>query len=71
MLVQAEKSPLFLGLGTTLNECQKSANERFLKYLNDKNLLLATFLGPRYKNKFFPSKEADSYCENVIKWFVD
>ena len=26
MLVQAEKSPLFLGLGTTLNESQKSAN---------------------------------------------
>ena len=58
MLVQAEKSPLFLGLGTTLNECQKSANERFQKYLNDKNLILATFLDPRYKYKFFPRKEA-------------
>ena len=36
MLVQAEKSPLFLGLGTALNECQKSVNKRFQKCLNDK-----------------------------------
>ena len=71
LLVQAEKSPLFLGLGTTLNKCQESANERFQKYLNDKNLILATFLDPRYKDKFFPGKEADRYCENVIKWLVD
>ena len=62
---------MFLGLGTTLNKCQKSANERFLKYLNDKNLLLATFLDPRYKDKFFPNEEADSYRENVIKCLVD
>ena len=71
MLVQAEKSLLFLGLETTLNECQKSANKRFQKYLNDKNLTLATFLDPRYKDKFFPSEEADSYRENVIKCLVD
>ena len=57
MLIQAEKSPLFLGLGTTLNKCQKSANERFQKYLNDKNLISATFLGPRYKESFFEAKK--------------
>ena len=71
MLVQADKSPLFLGLGTTLNESQKSANKRFQKYLNDKYHILATFLDPRYEDKFFLSEEADSYCENVIKWLLD
>ena len=71
MLDQAEKSPLFLGLGTTLKECKKSANKRFEKYLNDKNLILATFLDPRYKNNFFPNEDADSYFENIIKWLVD
>ena len=35
MLVQAENPSLFLELGTTLNECQKSANERIQKYLNE------------------------------------
>ena len=70
MLAQAEKSLLILGLGTTLNKCQKSANERFQKYLNDKNLILGTFLDSRYKDKFFPSED-DSYRENVIKWLVD
>ena len=38
MLVQAKTSPLFSGLGTTLEECKKSANERFEKYLNDKDI---------------------------------
>nr|XP_047135321.1 zinc finger BED domain-containing protein 4-like [Hydra vulgaris] len=71
MLVQAEKFPLFFGLGTILKECKNSANERFEKYFNDKNLILATFLDPRYKNNFFPTEEADSYFENIIKWLLD
>ncbi|XP_065684388.1 zinc finger BED domain-containing protein 4 [Hydra vulgaris] len=71
MLIQAEKSPLFFGLGTILKECKNSANEKFEKYLNDKNLILATFLDPRYKNNFFPTEVADSYLENIIKWLVD
>ena len=72
LIIQAEGSNLFSGLGTTISTTKKSSNERFEKYLTDKNLILASFLDPRYKYTFFHKESfEEDLQEKIIYWIVE
>lgn len=52
------------GLGSMLTILKVSANTRYWKYLSDSNMILATFLNPRYK--FFFSDISDEPSETAL-----
>ena len=56
---KAEAKGLFAGLGTTLIAWKGSVKDRFRSYFNDKNLILATYLDPRFKTTFLPDEHDD------------
>ena len=53
MLAKAKKSDVFRGLQECITGIEMVAERRFFKYLHDKNLIIATFLDPRYKVRYF------------------
>ena len=68
----AESNGLFSGLGSTLSSWKSSVELRLSSYINDKNLILATFLDPRFKDKFieqeYNGKPAD---EALAVWLSE
>ncbi|XP_066588089.1 zinc finger BED domain-containing protein 4-like [Prorops nasuta] len=53
----------FSGVGTIKDELLKNLNERFKDMFTNENLTIATFLDPRFKEKFF---ESDDITASVI-----
>ena len=62
----AESSGLFSGLGSTLSAWKSSVKLRLSSYINDKNLILATFLDPQFKDKFIEQKYNGKPADEVI-----
>lgn len=56
---KASTDPRFSDLSTTLNALKVSLDSRFKRYLKDYNVLLSTFLDPRYKTHFFNDNADD------------
>lgn len=64
-----EQKGLFSGLGTTLSAWKASFKKRYVTYLDDKNLILATYLDPRYKARFFDSEYEKMPMDEVLtRW---
>ena len=68
----AESNGLFSDLGSTLSAWKSSVELRLSSYISDKNLILATFLNPRFKDKFleqeYNGKPAD---EALAVWLSE
>jgi hypothetical protein len=50
---KAEEDGHFTGMGTCIAGWKDSCERRFQQYLENKDLITATFLGRKYKDKFF------------------
>src|SRR5678815_4262655 len=59
-LKRIRKKELFEGLGSTVSAWKNSVKNRFSIYFTDKNLVLATYLDPRFKITFL-----EDYCNNI------
>ncbi len=69
---KGEAKGLFAGLGSTLSAWKASVRNRFGSYFSDKNLILSTYLDPRFKTTFL----ADEYCgknleETLQQWMTE
>ena len=60
---KALSSESFDGLKEMILACNQAGNHRFQKYVKDKDLMAATFLDPRYKEKYF---EPTSFCNEIL-----
>lgn len=56
-ITKASTNAQFSGLGSMLTSLKASANARFSKYLSNSNIILATFLDPRYKGNLFLKRQ--------------
>lgn len=56
-ITKAETDPRFSGIGSTIAAISRSMESRFLKYLENKNLILATVIDPRFKNTLYINSE--------------
>ena len=67
----AESKGLFTGLGSTFAVWKSSIKVRLASYINDRNLILATFLDPRFKDRFFENEYySKSASEAITSWLV-
>ena len=69
---KGEEKGLFAGLGSTLSAWQASTKCRFNLYFNDKNLIVATYLDPRFKTTFLEEEYNGKKVEEILKeWMVN
>ena len=62
-----EQKGLFSGLGSTLSTSKASFNARLSHYQKDKNLVLATYLDPRFKTSFLEKEYKNQPVEDAIE----
>ncbi len=64
---------LFVGLGSTIIALKNSIETRCSNYTEDKNMILATFLDPRFKKKMFESSNSrtSTDIEMLLSMMVD
>ncbi len=64
---------IFGGLGSTIAALKNSIETRCSNYTKDKNMILATFLDPRFKNKMFESSNSGTSTgiEMLLSMMVD
>ncbi len=60
-MTKAASKGIFGDLGSTIAALNNSIETRCSNYINDKNVIIATFLDPRFKNKMFDSSNADGW----------
>ncbi len=58
-MTKAASTGTFEGLGSTIAALNDSIETRCSNYTNDKNMIIATFLDPRFKSKMFDSFNED------------
>lgn len=57
---KASKDPRFTGLGSTMSALKESLETRFDRYTTDYNVIISTFLDPRFKADLFETSTSDS-----------
>ena len=60
----------FHGLGSTLSAIETSMNKRFNQFLENDNLILSTFLDPRYKSSLFSKSDPLMSTKNIKEMLV-
>ncbi|XP_066585487.1 zinc finger BED domain-containing protein 4-like [Prorops nasuta] len=62
-------SNIFSGVGSMKEDLLQNINKRFTEYtiFNNKNLIIATFLDPRFKDKFFDSEIMLNVIMHIIQ----
>ena len=66
-LDMGEQQGLFAGLDSILSIWKASFNTRFSSYLKDKNLVLATYLDPRFNTSFLDKGYEYQPVEDAIE----
>src|SRR5678815_1671884 len=67
---KSRKKELFEGLGSTVSAWKNSVKNRFSIYFTDKNLVLATYLDPRFKITFLEDDYNNIKVEDILKQWM-
>lgn len=63
---------MFAGLGSTLTAWKASVKSRFSTYFKNKNLILATYLDPRFKTTFLEDDYENQKVEEILlQWMYE
>ena len=65
--MELRKHPYSSGVKTMIAELLTSLNKRFQFVIGEKQLMMATLLNPRFKDRFIPS----DVCERVYEWLAE